>query len=257
MRPRVLASTVLLALAAPGCGYTEEEWRLQLDKNARAVADSQAQKDRVRRATEEQAAQKARADRFAAVLELTGLDPEEIEKIDPKSPKMSLLSAQLEERERALLDWRAKQIDVLATAQRAELLRKYVGKDDGVVVMTSRDRLSIVLPADKLFAGGTEALRKEGRDLLAKLAAGIKAEPALLSRAWRVDMGFGGKGGAKASVPVATGRAREVLAFLLGDKATGLPPQRWSASGSAIDIPPAKDAPAMVMRAEIVLVNEK
>ena len=104
----------------------------------------------------------------------------------------------------------------------------------------------ISLPGDVLFDSGRETLKKDGKDILLKVAAIIKADPQLVSRDYQV-------GGHTDNKPLAHGpfkdnwglslmRAREVLVFLIDPAQGGLPVQHWSAAGFADTDPVANNA---------------
>jgi chemotaxis protein MotB len=93
----------------------------------------------------------------------------------------------------------------------------------------------ISLPGDVLFDSGRETLKKDGKDILLKVAAIIKGDPQLGSRDYEVA-------GHTDNQPLAHGpfkdnwglslmRAREVLVFLIDPAQGGLPNQHWSAAG--------------------------
>ncbi len=99
--------------------------------------------------------------------------------------------------------------------------------------------------ATLLFDAGRETLKRDGRELVLKVADVIRGEPSLSARAFQVaghvdaaPVGGRFKDGFGFSVM----RAREVLALLLlpADKGGGgLNPSRWSAAGYG-DVDPVK-----------------
>ena len=94
------------------------------------------------------------------------------------------MASTLEEREKALADYKARAAKLEAMRARFELLRKKL--DDltkiGLAVSIRRNRMVISLPGDVLFDTGKDTLRKEGEDILKKVAAVIRADKSLADR---------------------------------------------------------------------------
>ena len=99
----------------------------------------------------------------------------------------------------------------------------------------------IQLPGDVLFDSGRETLKKEGEQILLRVAEVIRSDSGLATRSFQVA-------GHTDNAPLAGGRfkdnwglsvmrAREVLTFLINppdsnkDKGGGLNPTKWSAAG--------------------------
>jgi chemotaxis protein MotB len=104
----------------------------------------------------------------------------------------------------------------------------------------------ISLPGDVLFDSGRETLKKDGKDILLKVASIIKADAQLTARDYAVA-------GHTDNQPLAHGpfkdnwglslmRAREVLVFLVDPAQGSLPIQHWSAAGFADTDPVADNA---------------
>lgn len=215
-----------LTFGALGCGHSEEEWQAQLTRYNQAVADSQA-KDR------ELAAVKQRVAQLEADLQRMGVET-------------SKLSSSLSDREKALAEYkaRAKQLEVLKA--RFELLRNKLDELTrmGLAVSIRRNRMVISLPGDVLFDTGKDTLRKDGQEILKKVAAVIKHDKSLSERDYQVA-------GHTDSQPLQGGpfhdnwglslmRARSVLLFLVGKG--GVSKQHWSAAGFADTDPVASNA---------------
>jgi chemotaxis protein MotB len=120
----------------------------------------------------------------------------------------------------------------------------------------------ISLPGDVLFDTGKDTLRKDGEEILGKVATVIKNDPTLANRDYQVA-------GHTDNQPLKGGvfhdnwglslmRARSVVVFLVGGKATILPRQHWSAAGFADTDPVAnnatKDGQQKNRRCDIVVV---
>jgi chemotaxis protein MotB len=102
----------------------------------------------------------------------------------------------------------------------------------------------ISLPGDVLFDSGRDTLKKDGQEILAKVAAVIKGDPQLSNRDYQVA-------GHTDSVQLRGGafhdnwglslmRSRGVLLFMISEKG-GLPVQHWSAAGFADTDPVASN----------------
>jgi chemotaxis protein MotB len=223
---RFMPLALLPALSAlvSGCGHSEEEWQAQLSKY------NQLQSDHEKQAKEFDAA-KAKVADLEKQLKAMGLDIEEREK------RLSNLTASLDEKERALVEYKARAKQLEAIKARFEMLRKKLDALTrlGLAVSIRRNRMVISLPGDVLFDSGRESLKKEGKEILDKVAGVIKNDATLLGRDYQVA-------GHTDSKPLQGGifrdnwglslmRSREVLVYLVGDKGASLPPQHWSAAG--------------------------
>jgi chemotaxis protein MotB len=96
----------------------------------------------------------------------------------------------------------------------------------------------ISLPGDVLFDSGKETLKKDGKDILEKVASVIKADQQLLARDYQVAGHTDNKpmqhGPFKDNWGLSLMRAREVLVFLVdATKGGALPSEHWSAAGFA------------------------
>jgi len=233
--PRFLPLLLLpaLALVAPGCGYSEEEWQAQLDKYNRLQSEHQATQDKLAQVNKALAAEQQKVADMEAQLKALGLDIQERDK------KVSSLSASLEDRERALAEYKARAKQLEAIKARFEMLRKKLDELTklGLAVNIRKNRMVISLPGDVLFDSGRESLKKEGKEILMKVANVVKNDASLLGRDYQVA-------GHTDNKPLAGGqfrdnwglslmRAREVLLFLVGQKDGQLPTEHWSAAGFA------------------------
>jgi chemotaxis protein MotB len=171
-----------------------------------------------------------------------------------KGVDISNLNADIEQKARALEDYKRRAEQLEAIKRRFELLRqKLQGLTKlGLTVSVRNNRMVIALPGDVLFDSGRETLKKEGESILAKVAEVIRNDQGLSSRAFQVaghtDNAPLQGGRFKDNWGLSVMRAREVLVFLVspvGDKGGGgLNPVKWSAAGYG-DTDPLKsnDAP--------------
>ncbi len=209
----LIAAALLLVT---GCGYSEDQWQAQLSKYNQLKADDEAKL----------ADAKKKIDDLTRKLAAMGVD-------------VSSMKSDLDEQKKALDAYkeRARQLELIK-----ERFEKLKAKLDtltklGLVVNVRHNRMVISLPGDVLFDSGKETLKKEGKDILLKVATIIKADPQLVSRDYQVagdtdDQPFT-HGAFKDNWGLSLMRAREVLVFLINPKEGGLPVAHWSASGLA------------------------
>lgn len=228
-----------------GCGYSEEEWRAQLDKYNRLQSDHQATQSRLAQTQKELEAAQARVAELTKQLEAAGVDISKLsENLQATSTQISQLSSTLEEREKALAEYKARARQLEQIKARFETLKKKLDELTklGLAVNIRRNRMVISLPGDVLFDSGRETLKKEGKEILAKVATVIRNDPSLLQRDYQVA-------GHTDNKPLAGGqfrdnwglslmRAREVLLYLVSPidvkgGGGGLPAAHWSAAGFA------------------------
>lgn len=242
MQLRTLAACTLAVTIVFGCGHSEEEWQAQLDKYNKLVAEKndETSKAKARQAAleEELRGEQARAEELKKKLEAAGYDMKKLnEDLQNAATRVSTLSSTLEEREKALAEYKARAKQLEQIKARFEMLKKKLDELTklGLAVNIRKNRMVISLPGDVLFDSGRETLKKEGNEILMKVAGIIKADASLLGRDYQVA-------GHTDAKPLAGGifrdnwglslmRAREVLLYLVSEKGGGLPNERWSAAG--------------------------
>jgi len=221
-----------LIFASAGCGHSEEEWQAQLAKYEQLSQQHQSTQSKLAQTAKEVEAERARVAELEAKLRAMGVSLEET------SGKINTLTASLEEQAKALREYqaRAKQLEVIKA--RFDLLRKKLDELTklGLAVSIRNNRMVISLPGDVLFDSGRDTLKKDGKEILAKVAGIIKADASLTSRTYQVaghtdNKAFLGAGTYKDNWGLSLMRAREVLLFLVGDGT--LPREKWSAAGFA------------------------
>jgi chemotaxis protein MotB len=229
MRRITLAAALLLPSLALGCGPSQEEWQAQLDKYNQVVSENAV------RAKELDAARQRVTDLEA-----------ELQKMGVETSKLSM---SLSDRERALLEYKARAHQLELIKARFDLLRHKLEELTrlGLVVSVRRNRMVISLPGDVLFDTGKDTLRPEGKEILGKVATVIRNDESLLNRDYQV-------GGHTDNQPLSGGpfhdnwglslmRSRAVLVFLVG-KGGILPSKHWSAAGFGETDPLAANATA-------------
>jgi chemotaxis protein MotB len=220
----------LTAPAISGCGYSEDEWQ----KKLREIQDLQAQLT-----TERDQHEKTRKDLDAIKAELDTAKAA----LKDKGIEISNLNASLDETSRALEAYRKRAEQLEAIKRRFENLKNKLAKltDLGLKVTVRKNRMVVQLPGDVLFDSGAETLKKEGKEILARVAEVIRNDSDLAKRTYQVAGHTDSdqmKGKYKDNWGLSVMRAREVLAFLVDPVATdgkggggGLSPERWSAAG--------------------------
>lgn len=250
----LLMAAALSATVGVGCGPSEDEYRAKLSEIESLkgqLASEQAQNKKAKAELEEAA---TRIEQLKKQLAAAGVD-------------ISNLNANLEQQARALEDYRRRAEQLEQIKKRFELLREKLAALTklGLNVTTRNNRMVIQLPGDVLFDSSRETLKKEGQDILLKVAEVIRNDQGLAVRSFQVaghtDSAPLQGGRFKDNWGLSVMRAREVLTFLIqpSDKGGGgLNPTKWSAAGYG-DTDPVKsnDTPENKQanrRCELVIV---
>jgi chemotaxis protein MotB len=247
MKNRRLASWFLLCMStvgsvgAIGCGYSEDEMQAKVREIDGLKSQLSAEQEKNKKVQADLNDQAAKVEQLKQELKAAGVD-------------ISKLNTNLEQQARALEDFRRRAEQLEAIKKRFELLRDKLQALTklGLNVTVRNNRMVIQLPGDVLFDSGRETLKKEGLEILAKVAEVIRNDAGLASRSFQVaghtDNAPLSGGRFKDNWGLSVMRAREVLTFLVApnDKGTGggLNPSKWSAAGFG-DTDPVKsnDAP--------------
>ena len=215
-----------LAAAPAGCAHSEDEWQAKVHEVDDLKTRLDAEQTQAKRARTELDESTAKNEQLKQQLKTAGVD-------------LSNLNANLETQARAMDELRRRGEQVDAAKRRLEALRTKLAPlvKQGLAVTVRNNRIMIEIPGDALFDAGHETLKRDGHDLLLKVAEVIRSDPSLSARAFQVvghvDATPAG-GRFKDSVGLSLMRAREVLALLVqpADKGGGgLSPSRWSAAG--------------------------
>ena len=217
---------LVLVGAAAGCGYSEDEWRAKLREIDGLKQMLQAEQALNQKTTRELADAKATIEQLQ-------------QKLDDAGISIDALNKDVEEKARALEEYKKRAAQLEAIKQRFELLRnKLQGLTKlGLTVTVRKNRMVIQLPGDVLFDSGRETLKREGESILGQVAAVVRKDADLNARDFQVaghtdDVKYAG--GFKDNWGLSVMRAREVLAFLIkpeDQRGGGLDPARWSAAG--------------------------
>ncbi len=218
------ASLVLVAIATNGCGYSQEEWEQKVREIAMLRAELDAERQAHRNAEREYADAISEVDDLKKKLLARGVD-------------LNNLSTSLAETRRATEEYRARAEQLGAIQERFEKLKKklHALTDLGLEVAVRDNRMVIRLPGDVLFDSGRDRLKRNGRDILSKVAEVIGKDPELANRDFQVA-------GHTDSTPMRPGpyrdnwglsamRARSVVVYLT--EVGGLSKAHWSAAGYA------------------------
>ncbi len=239
-------STILLALlgfSLVGCGYSEDQWRAQLQKYGELAHQYNAQQ-------QQRAALQAELDHANNVvaqlkeqLQRMGVDIEALNvQLEQTGSQNKELAKSLEEMTRALEEYKNRAAQLERIRSRFEQLRDKLKKltELGLKVEIRRNRMVIRLPGDVLFASGKDKLRPEGVQVLDAVAEVIRNDKQLAGRFFQVA-------GHTDNKPLAGGRfidnwglsvmrARQVLVYLISPLESktgggGLDPLRLHAAG--------------------------
>ena len=261
----MLGGFVVCAAQITGCGYSEEEWQAQLDKYNQLMSQHQATEARLAEVNKELESAAGRVAQLEKDLEAAGVDVAKLSQdLASRSTELSKLSATLEEREKALAEYKRRAAQLERIKQRFERLRAKLNEltNLGLAVKIRNNRMIISLPGDVLFPSGKDKLKKEGQEILAKVAKVINADKSLRSRFYQVA-------GHTDNVELRGGvfydnwglslmRARQVLIYLIDPDKGQLPRDRWSASGYSDTDPVASngsdDGKQKNRRCELVVV---
>ena len=259
MNWRLSLSLAMLSLASvlfTACGHSEEEWQAKLRENQSLTDQLNAEKAAHQKAEKDLKDASDQVDQFRQQLKQAGVN------LSNLNATVAEQNAALEKlrRDKAALDEIRKRFDLLK--QKLESLTKL-----GLNVTVRKNRMTIQLPGDVLFDSGRTDLKKDGKEILLKVAEAIRNDQELLARSFQVA-------GHTDNKPLAGGpyrdnwglslmRAREVLTFLvtpLSDKGGGggLPADHWSAAGyGETDPVAANDTPENMQknrRVELVVL---
>lgn len=107
----------------------------------------------------------------------------------------------------------------------------------GVKFVVRDNRMVIQLPGDVLFDSGKDALKKDGRDVLAQVADVVRNDKELYSRVFQVaghtdDVKYPANGPFKDNWGLSLARARQVLLFLVAPVDGGKPGKGTLAKGA-------------------------
>lgn len=253
----IFTGAFALGLSLSACGYTHEQWQAQQDKYERVVAKQRVSDEKLDALNADLVVAKDKLKELQDKVRALGID------LDTSGSVVAAADT-LKERELALAAYRLQVKQLQAIATRFELLRARFEplQKEGVEVRVRKNKLVVSLPGDALFDAGKDSLKKEGKELLAKVAGILSGEAALASRDFQVAGHTDNKPLKGSALPdnwaLSVLRARQVLVFMVDEKGGKMAPNRWSAAGYADADPIASndtdEGKAANRRCEIVLL---
>lgn len=224
----LMVLSVVAGLFAAGCGYSEEEMRAKL----RDI-------DALRR---ELGAEAANNKKFQKELDEARSQIEQLKsQLSDANVDVANLKTDVEQKAKALEEYKRRAAQLEEIKRRFELLRAKLHDLTrlGLKVTLRHNKMLIELPGDVLFDSGRETLKKQGEEILGKIAEVVRRDAALSERDFQVaghtdNQAYGAGGPFKDNWGLSVMRAREVLAFLIrpeDKKGGGLNSSRWSAAG--------------------------
>lgn len=223
----LMFAVTLTASQLAGCGPSQEEFDAKVREIEKLKTALSAEQDQNKKAQLEISDGQARIEQLKEQLKNAGVD-------------ISNLNANLEQQARALEDYKKRAEQLEAIRKKFELLKSKLDALTklGLKVVIRKNRMVIQLPGDVLFDSGRETLKKEGKDILTKVAEVIRNDSGLAARTFQVaghtDSQALNGGAFKDNWGLSAMRAREVLTYLIGpaDKGGGgLQANQWSAVG--------------------------
>ncbi len=179
----------LLVPAAAACGYSEDEWRAQLDKYGQLEKRYEAEQRTAAATKASLDEQTARVAELESQLERMGVNLKSLNaKLEADSTEKARLAANLDELRRAVDEFKGRAEALERIKQRFEVLRGKLQKLTtlGLTVAIRNNRMVISLPGDVLFASGSDKLRDEGVAVLDQVATVVRADDQLSKRYFQV-----------------------------------------------------------------------
>jgi chemotaxis protein MotB len=253
---RSLAAFFISLATLSACGHSEEEWQAKLKENQELQNNLNAEKAAHQKAEADFSAASAQVDQLKGQLKKAGVD-------------LSNVNADLADQKAALDKLRKDKEQLEAIRKRFELLKQKLDSLTklGLSVVVRKNKMTIQLPGDVLFDSGRVDLKKDGKDILTKVAEVVRNDKDLNARTFQVAGHTDNKplagGPYKDNWGLSVMRAREVLSFLITpteQKAGGggLSADHWSAAGYGDTDPVAgNDSPENMQknrRVELVVV---
>jgi chemotaxis protein MotB len=207
--------TVVVALGATGCGYSEDEWQAQLAKYGQLNGQYQNEKKSHEDTQAELEKTKQRVAELTAKLQQMGVNVEQL------STDKQRLTSSLDETQRALEEYKARAAQLEAIKARFEQLRAKLQKltNLGLKVQIRHNRMVISLPGDVLFSSGEDKLKEDGKGVLNAVADVIRKDQQLSARYFQIAGHTDNKplagGQFKDNWGLSAMRARQVLVFMV------------------------------------------
>jgi len=226
---------VLIAATLAGCGYTKEEYALQLDKLARTEAKLRTAEERAGAAAAELDSASERLTDLERRLRGGGLAVTDAGGLEG-------LTASLLERRKALEESQSRAREVaLARTRVTGLERSLAAASVDATARLEGGRVVVTVAADALFEPGKDTLRRGADALVDKIAAVLGVDATFAARDAQVachtdDVAVKGPP-LRDALGLSAMQARAVVARLTSDKGGKLPAGRWAAAGHGASRP--------------------
>jgi chemotaxis protein MotB len=218
---RALIATLAL-LVSVGCGYTESEWKAQLDKYGKLSSQYDAEKAAHAKTEADLEAAKKLVAELEAQLKKSGFDLNSLSaQLQQTGTEKDQLASNVDQLKRALDEYKARAEQLERIKKRFEMLRDKLKKltEMGLKVEVRNNRMVIRLPGDVLFPSGSDKLKDEGIKVLKAVADVIRNDPQLVKRYFQVAGHTDNKplqgGQFRDNWGLSLMRARGVLLFLI------------------------------------------
>jgi chemotaxis protein MotB len=243
------AIAFLALLMTVGCGYTEAEWKAQLDKYNHLNSQFEAEKAAHAKSQAEVDAEKKRVADLEAELKKLGFDLSNVTaQLQQTGTEKDQLASNVDQLKRALEEYRMRAEQLERIKKRFEMLRDKLNKltQLGLKVEVRNNRMVIRLPGDVLFPSGSDKLKDEGIKVLKAVADVIRNDPQLVKRYFQVAGHTDNKplqgGPFRDNWGLSLMRARGVLLYLIEPVAAAEPPAKPGAAKPAAGKPAANEA---------------
>lgn len=184
-----LLSGLVLSFSVLGCHPTKAEMQAQIDKYNKLASENESEKDKRTQAEKELAQVKERVAELKAKLEAMGMNLDELSsQVAEDATEKERMSQNLQELQAALEEYKKRAQQLEKIQARFDELRKKLQEltQFGLKVEIRHNRMVIRLPGDVLFDSGKTDLKKDGKDVIAKVADVIRKDPGLSARYFQV-----------------------------------------------------------------------
>jgi len=184
-----LVSLFVLALAVGGCGPSKADMQAQIDKYNKLASEHETEKDKRAQAEKELAEMKARAAELRKKLEAAGMNLDNLSlQVAESATEKERLAQTMQELQAALEEYKKRAQQLERIQARFDELRKKLQEltQFGLKVEIRHNRMVIRLPGDVLFDSGKTDLKKEGKEVVAKVAEVIRKDAGLSARYFQV-----------------------------------------------------------------------
>lgn len=241
MKAGLIATLTLLSVV--GCGYTETEWKAQLDKYNKLNSQCQEQKAAYDKTAADLDATKKQVAELEAQLKKSGFDLTTLsQQLQQTGTEKDQLASNVDQLKRALDEYKLRAEQLERIKKRFEMLRDKLNKltQLGLKVEVRNNRMVIRLPGDVLFPSGSDKLKDEGVKVLKAVADVIRNDPQLVKRYFQVAGHTDNKplqgGPFRDNWGLSLMRARGVLLYLIEPVNAKKEQEKEFAGGGGLDV---------------------